>query len=101
MPLLLTFFLVIDIIHASAFLSSRSLSKEVKIIRKYSFSGGTGLDDVYVHWESPIQNYYYYYFGGNYYRLHVPAGTKEAYQGVYPWRSFKEIIEDADDYPVL
>ena len=101
MPLFLTFFLVIDIIHASAFLSSRSLSKEVKIIRKYSFSGGTDLDDVYVHWEPPIQNYCYYYFGGNYNRLHVPAGTKEAYQGAYPWARFKEIIEDADDYPVL
>lgn len=44
---------------------------------------------------------YYYYFGGNYNRLHVPAGTKEAYQGAYPWARFKEIIEDADDYPVL
>ncbi len=81
-------------------LTSISIPTSVTSIGLNAFAGCTGLDDVYVHWEPPIQNHSYY-LGGNYNRLHVPAGTKEAYQGAYPWRNFKEIIEDADDYPVL
>ena len=80
-------------------LTSISIPNSVTSIGEYAFKGGTGLDDVYVHWKSPIRCGDYVF--GTMNRLHVPAGTKEAYQGAYPWRSFKEIIEDADDYPVL
>ena len=74
-----------------------SIPSSVTTIGGGAFMWSKNVKDVYVYWEEPldIDERVFYDTDLTRINLHVPVGTMEKYQKVYPWSEFK-IIEDYD-----
>ena len=65
-----------------------------------TLQGFSTLNDLYVYWDTPQQvNQLYIQKSFDYKQctLHVKKGCKDAYAAAYYWKSFKAIVEDADE----
>jgi len=76
-------------------LKTINIGVQVTAIPTYVFYGPPRHEDVTVGWNTPPVNSLFT-FGGVLCTLHVPAGTKAAYQAVAPWSNFGNILEPGE-----
>lgn len=71
-----------------------TIPKSVTLIEQYAFYGCKNLTDVTVNWEEPIAIEENVFSTRANVVLHVPLGSKAAYEAADVWKDFKEITDE-------